>query len=104
LFQEKSNSIPEEGYQTTDVSARLKILDHNSWQNDKVNVMASLPGENRTAAADRLDIRRELEKCRELLRVQYNLNSMYKKEVLASVHSFSMCIARVTRKIILPTS
>jgi hypothetical protein len=97
LFQEKSNSIPEEGSQTSDVSARLKIPDHSSWQNDEVNVMAALP-ENRTAAADQLDICRELEKCRELLRVQYNLNSVYKKEVLASLLSLSICMSRVTRK------
>lgn len=43
--------------------------------------MALHPGEDRTTTANQLDICRELEKCRELLRVQYNLNSMYKKEV-----------------------
>jgi hypothetical protein len=38
-------------------------------------------GEDWVTAANQLDINRELEKCRELLRVQYNLNSVYKKEV-----------------------
>lgn len=59
--------------------------------------MAALCGENRIAAADQLDMCRELEKCRELLRVQYNLNSTYKKEVLASLLSLSVRMSWVSR-------
>ncbi|XP_021913445.1 myosin-9-like isoform X2 [Zootermopsis nevadensis] len=78
---EKFNSISEEGCQSSDILERLKIPDLVLWTNDEVNTMAALCGENRIAAADQLDMCRELEKCRELLRVQYNLNSTYKKEV-----------------------
>ncbi|XP_021913446.1 protein fantom-like isoform X3 [Zootermopsis nevadensis] len=81
LQQEKFNSISEEGCQSSDILERLKIPDLVLWTNDEVNTMAALCGENRIAAADQLDMCRELEKCRELLRVQYNLNSTYKKEV-----------------------
>jgi hypothetical protein len=59
----------------------LKIPDHDSWQNNEVYLLDTHPGEDWIATANQLDINRELEKCRELLRVQYNLNSMYKKEV-----------------------
>jgi hypothetical protein len=79
LFQEKL--MCEEGSQISEDSSRLKIPEHDSWQNDELNMMDSHPGDDRTMTANQLDIYCELEKCRELLRVQYNLNSMYKKEV-----------------------
>jgi len=79
--QEKSKSIPEEGSQASDDSVMLKIADHDSWQNNEVNLLDAHLGEDWVTAANQLDINRELEKCRELLRVQYNLNSVYKKEV-----------------------
>jgi hypothetical protein len=59
----------------------LKIPDHDSWQNNEENLLDAHPGEDRIATANQLDINRELGKCHELLRVQYDLNSMYKKEV-----------------------
>lgn len=97
FFQEKFNSISEEGCQSSDILERLKIPDLVLWTNDEVNTMAALCGENRIAAADQLDMCRELEKCRELLRVQYNLNSTYKKEVLASLLSLSVRMSWVSR-------
>jgi hypothetical protein len=59
----------------------LKTADHDSWQNNEVNLLDAHLGEDWVTAANQLDINREMEKCRELLRVQYNLNSLYKKEV-----------------------
>lgn len=79
LFQEKS--VCEEGSKINDDLSRLKILEHDSWQNDELDIMDSHPGDDQPMTANQLDEYCELEKCRELLRVQYNLNSMYKKEV-----------------------
>jgi hypothetical protein len=81
LCQDKSKSIPEEGSQTSDDSVMLKIPDHDPWQNSEVDLLDAHPGEDWITTANKLDINRELEKCHELLRVQYNLNSIYKKEV-----------------------
>jgi hypothetical protein len=79
LFQEKL--ICEEGSKISDDLSRLKITEYDSWQNDELNIIDSHPHDDQTMTANQLDIYCELEKCRELLRVQYNLNSMYKKEV-----------------------
>lgn len=79
LFQEKS--VCEEGSKISDDLSRLKIPEHDSWQNDELNIMDSHHGDDQTVTANQLDIYCELQKCHELLRVQYNLNSMYKKEV-----------------------
>jgi hypothetical protein len=79
FFQEKS--IFEEGSKISDDSSRLKIPGHDSWQNDELNTMDSHPGNDENMTANQLEAYCELEKCRELLRVQYDLNSMYKKEV-----------------------
>ncbi|XP_067004165.2 X-linked retinitis pigmentosa GTPase regulator-interacting protein 1 [Anabrus simplex] len=45
------------------------------------SVVARAHDDDKTQEALHLETARELEKCRELLRVQYNLNSLYKKEV-----------------------
>jgi hypothetical protein len=97
LFQEKS--ICEEGSQISDDSLRLKIPEHDSWQNDELNVMDSHPGDDQTVAANHLDIYCELEKCRELLRVQYNLNSMYKKEVKVNCFSIETLLQGIQKVI-----
>lgn len=89
MCQEKSKSIPEEGSQASDDSVMLKIADHDSWQNNEVNLLVTHLGEDWVTAANQLDIHRELEKCRELLRVQYNLNSVYKKEVNITCFTFN---------------
>jgi hypothetical protein len=97
LFQEKSNS-DSEGSHTNDGPVRSEIPDYNSGQHDEMNMMPALHIKDRTAAADKLDICRELEKCHELLRVQYDLNSAYKKEVLAPPPSLTICISRISGK------
>ncbi|PNF37287.1 hypothetical protein B7P43_G00421 [Cryptotermes secundus] len=78
---EEEKSVCEEGSKINDDLSRLKILEHDSWQNDELDTMDSHPGDDQPMTANQLDEHCELEKCRELLRVQYNLNSMYKKEV-----------------------
>ncbi|XP_069687060.1 protein fantom-like [Periplaneta americana] len=52
-----------------------------------------------TATADQLDTCRELEKCRELLRVQYNLTSMYKKEVASLAQKLSQSEDEKAKKV-----
>lgn len=80
LFQEKS--ICEEVSKISCDSSRLHIVGHNSWQNDELNLVDSHPGDDQSLmTANQLDIYCELEKCHELLLVQFNLNSVYKKEV-----------------------
>ncbi|PNF37290.1 hypothetical protein B7P43_G00421 [Cryptotermes secundus] len=78
---QQEKSVCEEGSKINDDLSRLKILEHDSWQNDELDTMDSHPGDDQPMTANQLDEHCELEKCRELLRVQYNLNSMYKKEV-----------------------
>jgi hypothetical protein len=79
FLQEKS--ICDEGSKISDDLSRLKIPGHDSWQNEELSMMDSHPGDDQNMTANQLDAYRELEKCRELLRVQYDLNNMYKKEV-----------------------
>ncbi|PSN43477.1 hypothetical protein C0J52_03221 [Blattella germanica] len=86
ISERTDESISEESEKSSIKKSIYEADESLRIDSEEISSMAAVPGDSRnkdcmSETADKIDICRELEKCRELLRVQYNLNSLYKKEV-----------------------
>ncbi|KAJ9601680.1 hypothetical protein L9F63_000151, partial [Diploptera punctata] len=75
-----TEKLTSEHEDTVDESLRMDLPELETVSGEEGISSAADLEESRTDTANKIDVYRELEKCRELLKVQYNLTSLYKKE------------------------